>query len=113
MRICEYGAILRNIESHTENTEEIIMAKKQKHPAWTLVEEYAAAAKAVATAPQTLTAAEEKRLSTLEHKIYDIAPSVPNKGMGEVLMKVADINGLVTRAKQRRDVSQPKQQPQQ
>ena len=91
------------------------MAKKQQHPAWTLVKEYAAAAKAVAAAPQTLTVAEEKRLSDLEHKIYDLAPGVPDKGMGEVLSQVADINGLVTRAKQRRDVpraQQTKQQPQ-
>jgi len=68
------------------------MAKREhKHQAWTLLEEFAAVAKDYAADPAAFTPAQGLKASQLEQKIYELAPSAPEKEGGEILMAIADI----------------------
>mgnify|MGYP007088047565 CR=1 FL=1 len=88
------------------------MAKKKKqkqkkqHEAYTLLEQFNAAVQAVVLKPETYTTEESKKIAALEQAVYAAAPSVPNKGMGEVLMQVADIRAVLKPLDEKR-----KQQP--
>ena len=63
-----------------------------QHEAWTLLEEFEAVAKDIAAHPEAYTPAKGIKVGKLQHKIYELAPSAPEKEGGEILMAVADIS---------------------
>jgi hypothetical protein len=65
---------------------------KAKQPAEVLLDQYKAAVNEVAARPETYTAEKQEQIANLQQQVFQAAPGMPNKGMGEILIAVADIN---------------------